>query len=210
VTVLLVSVAACSSSHSAPPPPVPAAKIQASLVTASDIGMAGGLDEAVPASSDPLPCAAPGSKSVNAVIPASSRAGVIISSDALQAAYAEEVRVFKDKATADRALNLVEAGFGCKTGHLAGNDGGDTDTLNIKSPVSILSQLTQAPALSAAGIRSAEVWHAGTNAVQIALVAVTQGRELILISYQSGATPSSKLESVADVIQKSIEKVIKT
>jgi hypothetical protein len=206
-----MALAGCSSPrHAAPVPVIPAARIQASLLTPADVGFTGGAYETVPASTDPLPCAATGSKSVNELVPATSRAGAIISSNALQAALAEEVRVYKNTITADAALRTVEDGFNCSTGHLTA-DSGPRQELVIQTPADILKQLIQDPVLAKANIRSAEAWHAATDTVQLAVIAVVQGRSLVLFTYQTTfGTTDPKLETPADVIEKGMSKVVKS
>jgi hypothetical protein len=203
----------CSSSNkkaAAPATPIPAATIQASLLTPTDVGFTGGAYEIVPASTDTLPCADARTKPLNELVPAASRSGAVISSNALQAAIAEEVRVYKDQETANAALKIVEAGFDCATGQLAA-DSGPGEGLVIQNPEDILKQLTQEPALANADLRSAEVWHAATDTVQLAVIAVVQGRSLILFNYQTTfGSVDPKLETVADVIEKGMKKVVKT
>jgi len=211
LVMLPIALAGCSSSgHPAPAPAISAATIQASLLTPKDIGFAGGAYEIVPASTDPLPCAASGTKSVNQQVPASSRSGAVISSNALQAALTEEVRVYSDRHTADAALHVFQAGFNCGTGHLTA-DSGPGEALTIQAPDSILTQLTKEPLLAKVNLRSAQVWRAATDTVQLSVIAVEQGRSLILFSYQTTfGSVNPKLETTADVIIKAIKKVVKT
>jgi hypothetical protein len=208
---LLLALTGCSSDHkSAPAKAIPAATIQASLLTPTDVGFTGGADEIVPASTDPLPCAAKGSKSVNEQVPASTRSGAVLSSNALQAALSEEVRIYKDEKTAGKALAIFEAGFGCATGHLA-SDSGEGEALTIQTPQSIATQLEQDPSLSTLKLQSAQVWHAATSEVQLAVIAVQQNRSLLLFTYQTTlGTTDPKLETVADVILEGLKKVVKT
>lgn len=181
------------------------AQISAVLLTASDISATATASAETPTDTS-LPCAVPGSLSLNQQVPASARAGVDIADNTLKAALSEEIRVYPDVATAQHAQSIAKAGLSCADGTLTASDGTRL-SVKITGPQDIVTALKADTKLASVPIGSALEWSATSAQNTFVLVVVQIDRTLVLLSFV--ATPSTdltKLPTPVAVVQKAIEK----
>jgi hypothetical protein len=176
------------------------------LLTSTDLGLTGATSTPAKTTDNPLPCEPKTGKSLNQQVPATARAGVDISDDALQAAFSEEVRLFADAATASAALTVAKAGLNCTAGSLRADDGTET-AAKIQAPVDIASDLAGDTKLSVP-VTAALVWQATVTGEDVDLAVVQIDRSLVLFTFQSlTGADLTKLPSPEDVIKTGLEKI---
>jgi hypothetical protein len=222
-TVVLLSMTACSSttkgkpaggspSTSASTTPttasatpstggVPQTKEQATaaLLETADVGDSfklGTYEE----SKDPQPCAAPGSPPLNTQVPPAVTVGREFDSTTPQAAVDEELSVYADEATAQRALTVGSQGMNCKTGKVYYSDG-TSDNVTIDGPQDIKTAL-------GVDVDDAGAWHLANKDVQGSLVVVRTGTVLTVLTFSAAAdADTSKLPDLATITKTAITKV---
>jgi len=199
-----------SSTAAATPTPsdtVGASDLAKALLTPTDIGVTGATSAPSSLVDRPLPCVADNAKSLNQQVPATVRAGVDITDDALQVALSEEIRLYSDVTTANAAFAAAQAGLNCTTGTLR-PDTGSGIPAKIQAPADITADLAKDTKLQAGSVTVAKVWQATAAGNDIALIAVQIGRSLVLFSFQSlTGADTSKLPSPFAVIQAGLEKI---
>jgi hypothetical protein len=202
-----------SSSSSAPAPTpsgsetITAADLTTLLLAPSDIGIADATSAPSSSTDNPLPCAASAtSPSLNQQVPATVRSGVDLTSASLQVELGEEIRLYKDVATAGSAFAAVKAGLNCTSGTLRADDGTGTPA-TIHAGQDITSDLATDQKLSTAPI-AGEVWQTTAAGADIALVAVQIDRSLVLFTFQNvTGADTSKLPSPPALISAGLEKI---
>jgi hypothetical protein len=182
------------------------AELKAALLSPSDIGLTGATSTVANPSDNALPCAIPGSASLNQQVPATLRSGVNITDDALQAALGEEIRLFADEATATAAVSVAKSGLTCTKGSLIADDGTSVP-ITIQAPVDISSALAADTKLQALTISTALVWQATATGEDLDLVVIQVARALILFTFQSASgADASKLPDAQTVVNTGLEK----
>jgi hypothetical protein len=184
------------------------AELTNSLLTPTDLGLTGATSSPASTTDNPLPCDPPTGKSLNQQVPATVRTGVDIADDPQQAGFAEEIRLFKDAATAASALTVAKTGLTCTAGSLRADDG-TVVPVKITAPQDIASDLAQDTKLDGVPVTAALVWSATASGETLDLAVVQIDRSLVLFTFQAAATADlNELPNPEQVIEAGLEKIV--
>jgi hypothetical protein len=178
-----------------------AAAVKGALLSGDDFG--GDFAEGkFVASSNPLPCGAKGSKSLDKQAKPSLQAGTEIDSESLQAQFNEQIKVYSDAAAGKAASAIATKGLDCAKGSLYATDG-TTVSITIDGPQDIASQV------DLSDIDSVTEWSVSSDDISGVLVAARFGASLALLTFVSPAsTDPASLPDPLEVTVAALTKII--
>ena len=202
----LALLGACAGSSGGPDPaPSPSGTLsdnvlKAVLLTGKEIG--GDFRSAPVPDSQPLPCAPPGSGTLDEQSPPAVQANTVLLSQSLRGQVGERIKVYANPDAASAALAIYVAGFGCPTGTLRADDG-KTSPLTIAGPSDVTAQV------AVAGVDGVAGWEISSPEFDGLAIAAQYGATLLFLTFANpvGADPASYPDSL-QVIKAALTKLV--